>query len=90
MVSRLCDALAPLVIAKHTGDEARTGEAARETKLVEFRALKGPELKQLCDQHNVRKTGKKEELVARLCDALSNAEQLAEKKNYEGRGAKDV
>ena len=47
-----------------------------------MRALKVPELKQLCDQHDVRKTGKKEELVARLCDALSNAEQPAEKTNF--------
>ena len=30
----------------------------------------------------MRKTGKKEELVARLCDALSNAEQPAEKTNF--------
>jgi hypothetical protein len=76
LVSRLCDALAPVAIAK------RTGEASRETKLAQLRALKVPELKQLCDQHDVRKTGKKEELVARLCDALSNAEQPAEKKNF--------
>ena len=54
----------------------------REMKLAELRALKVPELKQLCDQHDVRKTGKKEELVARLCDALSNAEQPAEKTNF--------
>jgi hypothetical protein len=45
-------------------------------------ALKVPELKQLCDQHDVRKTGKKEKLLARLCDALSNAEQPVEKKNF--------
>ncbi len=81
MVSRLCDTLAPVVIAKRTGEEARTGEAARETKLAELRALKVPP-EQLCDQHDVRKTGKKEELVARLCDALSNAEQPGEKKNF--------
>ena len=47
-----------------------------------MRALKVPELKQLCDPHDVRKTGKKEELVARLCDALSNAEQPTEKTNF--------
>lgn len=77
LVSRLCDAaLAPVATAK------RTGEAPRETKLAELRALKVPELKQLCDKHDVRKTGKKEELVARLCDALSNAEQPVEKKNF--------
>ena len=81
-VSRLCDALAPVVTAKRTGEAARDGEAARETKLAELRALKVPELKQLCDQHDVRKTGKKEELVARLCDALSNAEQPVEKRNF--------
>jgi hypothetical protein len=82
LVSRLCDALAPVAIAKRTGEAPRTGEAARETTLAELRALKVPELKQLCDQHDVRKTGKKEELVARLCDALSNAEQPAEKTNF--------
>ena len=82
LVSRLCDALAPVAIAKRTGEAPRTGKAARETKLAELRALKVPELKQLCDQHDVRKTGKKEELVARLCDALSNAEQPAEKTNF--------
>ena len=82
LVSRLCDALAPVAIAKRIGEAPRTGEAARETKLAELRALKVPELKQLCDQHDVRKTGKKEELVARLCDALSNAEQPVEKKNF--------
>ena len=37
LVSRLCDALAPVAIAK------RTGEASRETKLAELRALKVPE-----------------------------------------------
>ncbi len=66
----------------HWREAPRTGEAARETKLAELRALKVPELKQLCDQHHVRKTGKKEELVARLGDALSNAEQPAEKTNF--------
>ncbi len=49
LVSRLCDALAPVAIAN------RTGEASRETKLAELRALKIPELEQLCDQHDVRK-----------------------------------
>ncbi len=82
LVSRLCDALAPVVIAKRIGEEARTGEAARETKLAELRALKVPELKELCDQHDVRKTGKKEEPVVRLCDEVSNAEQPVEKKNF--------
>jgi hypothetical protein len=38
LVSRPCDALAPVAIAK------RTGEVSRETKLAELRALKVPEL----------------------------------------------
>ena len=71
-----------MVTAKRTGEAARDGEAARETKLAELRALTVPGRKQLCDQHDVRKTGKKEELVARLCDALSNAEQPVEKKKF--------
>jgi hypothetical protein len=69
----MCDALAPVAIAK------RTGEAARETKLAELRALKVPELKQLCDQHDVRQTGKKEELVARLSNAEPEQPRAAEK-----------
>jgi hypothetical protein len=59
LLSLLCDALAPVVIAQ------RTGEAACETKLAELRALKVPELKKLRDQQDVRKTGQKEDLVAR-------------------------
>jgi hypothetical protein len=38
LVSRLCDTLAPVVIAKRTAEEACTGEAARETKLAKLRA----------------------------------------------------
>jgi hypothetical protein len=86
LVSRLCDALAPVAIAKRTGEAPRTGEAARETKLTRGVARSGSKYRsarQRCDQHDVRKTGKKEEeLVARLCDALSNAEQPAEKTNF--------
>ena len=71
--SRGCaTALAPVATAKRTGEE--TGEEARETKLAELRALTVPELKQL--------SSKKEELVARLGDALSNAEQPVEKRNF--------
>jgi hypothetical protein len=59
---------------------------ARHRALARQRARRSSrgcaELKQLCDRHDVRKTGKKEQLVARLCDALSNAEQPVEKKNF--------
>ena len=76
LVSRLCDALAPVAIAK------RNGEAQRETKLAELRALKVPELKAAVRPARRAQDRKKEELVARLCDALSNAGQPVEEKNF--------
>ena len=44
--------------------------ATREAKRAELSALGLTRLKELCEQHGVRKKGAKAELLARLCDAL--------------------
>ena len=47
--------------------------ATREAKRAELSALGLTRLKELCEQHGVRKKGTKAKLLARLCDALSAA-----------------
>ena len=44
--------------------------AKRAAKSAELREHTVAQLKSLCAQHGLRKTGAKAELVARLCDAL--------------------
>ena len=46
------------------------GNAEREAKSAELNTQTVSQLKALCAQHGVSKTGVKAELVARLCDAL--------------------
>jgi hypothetical protein len=62
--------------------EARTGEAARETKLAELRALKVPELKQLCDQQDVAQDRQEEGARSAAVRRAEQQKKPAEKKNF--------
>jgi hypothetical protein len=56
--------------ARATGAPTSAGVSAREAKSAELSAQTVAQLKALCGQHGLSKTGVKVELVARLCDAL--------------------
>ena len=51
----------------------------REAKSAELNAQTVAQLKALCGQHGVSKTGVKSELVARLCDALCTGAPAAKR-----------
>ena len=53
-----------------TGAPTSASVSEREAKSTELNAQTVAQLKALCGQHGVSKTGVKAELVARLCDAL--------------------
>jgi hypothetical protein len=53
--------------------------SAREAKSAELNAQTVVQLKALCGQHGVSKTGVKAELVARLCDALCTGAPAAKR-----------
>ena len=56
--------------AQATGAPTSASVSAREAMGAELNAQTVAQLKALCGQHGVSKTGVKAELVARLCDAL--------------------
>ena len=57
----------------------RAGKAEREAKSAELNAKTVGQLKRLCRQHGVSKTGVKAKLVARLCDTLCPDEPAAKR-----------
>jgi hypothetical protein len=78
MVSRLRGALAPAHWARQRASETKLGGVSCAL------ALKVPEAQGSCATSTAcaRRARLQEELVARLCDALSNAGQPAEKPNF--------
>ena len=62
--------------------------AKREATRGELRAHTVAQLKAMCAQHGLRKTGAKEELVARLCDVLCTDEPAAKRRLTEVRAAR--
>ena len=58
---------------------AKAEEVKRFAKSVELRAWLVPELRALCEVRGLRKTGRKAELVARLCDELCKPEPAAKR-----------
>ena len=56
--------------ARATGAPTSASVSAREAKSAELSAQTVAQLKALCGQQGVSKSGVKAELVARLCDAL--------------------
>ena len=67
---------------------AKAEEVKRFAKSVELRAWLVPELRALCEVRGLRKTGKKAELVARLCDELCKPEPAAKRPRTEASAAR--
>jgi hypothetical protein len=65
--------------ARATGAPTSASVSAREAKSAELNAQTVAQLKALCAQRGVSKTGVKAELVARLCDALCTAGPAAKR-----------
>ena len=65
--------------ARATGAPTSASVSAREAKSAELNAQTVAQLKALCGQHGVSKTGVKAELVARLCDALCTGAPAAKR-----------
>ncbi len=75
--------------ANREANEAKrvANEAQRGATRGELRAHTVAQLKALCAQQGLRKTGVKEELVARLCDVLCTDEPAAKLRRTEVRAA---
>jgi hypothetical protein len=65
--------------APPAGAPTSASVSEREAKSTELNAQTVAELKALCGQHGVSKTGVKAELVARLCDALCTGAPAAKR-----------
>jgi hypothetical protein len=65
--------------ARATGAPTSASLSAREAKSAELSAQTVAQLKALCAQQGVSKTGVKAELVARLCDSLCTAGPAAKR-----------
>ena len=65
--------------ARAAGAPTSAGVSAREAKSAELSAQTVAQLKALCGQHGLSKTGVKSELVARLCDALCTGAPAAKR-----------
>ena len=65
--------------ARAAGAPTSASVSAREAKSTELNAQTVVQLKALCGQQGVSKTGVKAELVARLCDALCPDEPAAKR-----------
>jgi hypothetical protein len=90
LVSRLCDALAPVVIAKRTAEEACTGEAARETKLAKLRAESTGAQAAVRPARRAQDGQKGKAASAAVRRAEQRRTTCGEKEFLEARGAKDA